>query len=619
MDRMEFEALVARMEALERANPRGYHRRVLAWAAMGYGYLLLVVLFLVGICALLVYSLATLKWLAAKLLFIVAPILLVVLRSLWVRFDPPEGERVTRAEAPDLFALLDSLRGQLKTPPVHEVLLIPELNAAVTQVPRLGFLGWHRNFLLLGLPLMKGLTVEQFTAVLAHELGHLSRGHARVGNWIYRLRQIWTRLDAEFENQQHTGSGLVRKFFNWYAPRFNATSFPLARANEFEADAASARLTSPAATAQALTGINVLAQYLDQRYWPGIHDHAKEQPQPAFSPYGGFVGNAILEVPEAERDGWQAAALARTTSYADTHPALRDRLAAIKAEACFAPPAAGKGAETLLGARKEQVERRFDEAWRERIAQSWRQFHEETRQARVRLAQLREQLAQEDLPEDALLELASAEERVGEGASRALELRREALARFPDSALAQFLLGRQLCQMRDASGVALIEAAMERDNGLEMAGAELLREFHWQSGDKERAHQWHDRYLAAAQRMQAARRERETLLTTDSYVPHGLPAEQLAPIVEQLRKIPGIKRVYLVRKVTQHRTDVPFYALGFACAGLLERVDEGRNAAVLEQIRQQIEFPGEAMILSVERPNRRFEKLFSKVSGGRVI
>jgi Zn-dependent protease with chaperone function len=618
MERTEFEALVGRMEALERANPGAYRRRVLAWAAMGYGYLLIVVIALLGLCALLVLALSSLKAIAVKLLFIVVPLLFITARSLWVKFEPPAGERVTRRDAPELFALLDSLQSRLKTPRVHEVVMTEELNAAVTQVPRLGFLGWHRNFLLLGLPLMKGLTVEQFTAVLAHELGHLSRGHARVSNWIYRLRRIWSRLDDEFSQGGQVGAGIILKFFHWYSPRFSATSFPLARSNEFEADAASVRLTSAQAAAQALTGINVLASYLDQKYWPSIHDRAKELAQPAFAPYSSFVGNAVMEVPDEERSRWQAEALARTTSYADTHPALSDRLAAIGAAAEFLPPAQGMGAETLLGAMKAQLEQKFDRDWQERIATSWREFHEETQQARKRLVELRDAGDRPDLSEDTLLEWARVEERVGEGAERALALRRDARSRFPDSAVAQFVLGRQLVLQKDEEGVAMLTAAMERDAGLESHGTELLRDYYWTRGDKEQARQWHDRYMVAAGKMQEARAERDTLLATDTYVPHGLGEAELAKLVEQLRNVPGIRRAYLVRKLTRQFPDQPFFALGYACSGPFELSDAQKISAALEAIKAQVEFPGETMIVSVEKGNKAFGKLFRKVPGSRV-
>src|SRR5262249_6043389 len=207
--------------------------------------------------------------------------------------------------------------------------------------------GWHRGYLFIGLPLMKSLTVEQFQSVLAHELGHLSSGHARAGNWIYRLRLIWQRLEAAFAQTAHWGAGPIRAFFRWYIPRFSATSFPLARSNEYEADAAAASVTSARSAAQALTAVSIVGSFLSEKYWPKIHSAARELPQPAFAPYSEFMATAIRDVPAEELRGWQETALAARTSYDDTHPSLTDRLHAMNAQVEFAPPLAGDGAEQL--------------------------------------------------------------------------------------------------------------------------------------------------------------------------------------------------------------------------------------------------------------------------------
>jgi hypothetical protein len=74
------------------------------------------------------------------------------------------------------------------------------------------------------------------------------------------MRIIWARLEAIFEYQPHWGSGLIRAFFRWYIPYFNAVSFPFARANEFQAHAASVLVTSARQSAQALTGRRRLEQ-----------------------------------------------------------------------------------------------------------------------------------------------------------------------------------------------------------------------------------------------------------------------------------------------------------------------------------------------------------------------
>ena len=68
-----------------------------------------------------------------------------------------------------------------------------EFNACIVQIPRFGLFGGARNYLVIGLPLMQTLTVEQFAAVLAHEYGHLSGAHGHFSAWIYRLRVTWSR------------------------------------------------------------------------------------------------------------------------------------------------------------------------------------------------------------------------------------------------------------------------------------------------------------------------------------------------------------------------------------------------------------------------------------------
>ena len=433
MERAEFEALIERMERVAVERPVAYRRRVFALAALGYGYLLFVVLVLLVLSALSIWSLIYLKGLGVKLVLVVGALLYAVLRSLWVKQDPPGGERVTAAGAPKLFKMLEELRQRLHTPAIHTVLITPEFNAGVSQVPRLGLFGWHRNFLVLGLPLMKGLTVEQFKSVLAHELGHLSRGHARAANWIYRMRVIWARLESTFERRPHWGSGVIRRFFKWYIPYFNAVSFPFARANEYEADAASVQLTSARDAAQALTGVHIIGHYFMQRYWPAIHAAAKDSPQPAFAPYSGFVAQAVGELPKGDLDKWQDAALNQITSHVDTHPALGDRLIAIGADVEFAPPRKGQGADHLLGSALEELEKTFDSQWRDRVSTSWQKYHEQTQARRIRLAALQSEKAAAPLTEQESLEFAALEEEVGTDSTVVLPLLRETVARFPSS------------------------------------------------------------------------------------------------------------------------------------------------------------------------------------------
>lgn len=110
-----------------------------------------------------------------KLLLPIAVLVWIVARSLFVKFEPPSGIRLHRAHEPELFRMIDEVRGKIRGPRVHDVLVDDNANAREAQVPRLlGMLG-SRNYLVLGLPFFFALSADELRAVVAHELGHLSR------------------------------------------------------------------------------------------------------------------------------------------------------------------------------------------------------------------------------------------------------------------------------------------------------------------------------------------------------------------------------------------------------------------------------------------------------------
>ena len=84
--------------------------------------------------------------------------------------EPPKGRAMRPSEAPALQALLEALRRELRCRPFDDVRITMDFNAGIREVPRLGFLGWPRTILEIGLPLMEGLNAEELKAVLAHEM-----------------------------------------------------------------------------------------------------------------------------------------------------------------------------------------------------------------------------------------------------------------------------------------------------------------------------------------------------------------------------------------------------------------------------------------------------------------
>jgi len=118
----------------------------------------------------------------------------------------------------------------------------------------------------------------------------------------------------------------IKPFLSWFSPYFSAYPFPLARANEYQADATAVRLTSPQEVAEALAGSSVIDSYLSERYWPGVYKETDDQPRPSFAPFRGMGRGVATELDDGSAQAWLDKAMAQETGSANTHPAPRDGL-----------------------------------------------------------------------------------------------------------------------------------------------------------------------------------------------------------------------------------------------------------------------------------------------------
>jgi Zn-dependent protease with chaperone function len=616
----EFAALVARLEGHARRNPGAYRARVIALALAGYAYLAVVIAVLAVLLGGAIYSIAYAHAVGIKLALVTGIFLWVVLKALWIRFGAPDGIEVRRSEAPELFARIEGLRTRLRAKRFHHVLITNDFNAAVVQRPLLGIFGWHTNYLLIGLPLMKSLTPAQLEAVLAHEFGHLAGGHARLSNWVYRLRLSWQRLLTTLQARESIGLLLFKPFFMRYAPYFEAYSFPLARANEYEADAASARIASPRAAAEALTAVEIAGRYFEERFWPELHRQADDLPQPAFAPFSAMGERLAGEIDETHAQQWLDRAMARETTVDNTHPSLADRLKALGEPPRRAPPGPGSAADTLLGAALEGITRRFDDAWRDGIAKAWGERHSSVQQARARLVQLDAQAARgAPLSVDEGVERALLTERHGAGSAAAIEQLRALHQRDPGNAHVLFNLGRCLLANDDESGFTMIECVVGVDPLFVAAGAKLLRDYCWRKGQQQEAGAWHARLAQAEHTLELARRERAEVRKNDRFEPHGLDDAMVAALRAQLGQVSGLREAYLVRKQVEHIPQLPLLVMGFGFKPSRAVSDERLAADAQRTILATVKFPHECIVFSLEGDNASFRPRLDRVAGSRVL
>lgn len=618
MDALDFQSLVDRLEHDSAKDAGAYRRRVAALAVLGYAYVFGMLLLLVA--AVVGEALAMLSALLVIAIKLLIPSLVVigsVVSALWVKLEPPGGFLLPRERAPELFGLIDEVQRALRAPPVHVVLMDGALNAAIVQIPQFGPLGWYKNYLVIGLPLLQATDPDEWRAILAHEMGHLSGNHGRFSSWVYRIRMTWSRLLAGLEQKRsRLGALLFGKFLHWYAPYFIAYSFVLARQHEYEADRASAELTGRETARRAMLRLHLAGHLLGERFWPALYGAAADTAEPPPDPFKRMDATLRAQAEPAEAARWITAGWEKHADVDDTHPALADRLRALGWTGTDAPSPPGPiegptAAERFLGAAEHALRAAMDEAWSKGIASSWRERHEEILRQRERLGEL-------DAKDTASLTVEEAWERIAivfdlGPEARAEPLVRELLAREPRHVSARFLLGRLLLQEGDPAGVDMIEGVMADEPDTTMPGCGLLDEFFRARGDPAAAVRYRMRAEEYRGALEKAREERRRFPASTRFDPHGLSDEQVADIRRRLAAFKQVKRAYLARRRVRWLPERPAYALCLVPRGWF--VTQKRTKQLVHEVAQRTP---EGIVVFVT-PHRRVRRRIKKQPGSRLL
>ena len=579
-----------------RTHPLSYRITVLLLAFGGYLYLLGLLLLVIAAAAFLALRLPILFIVPAFAMWVFGPFFVlmgIIVGALWVRAEAPQGYAIKRPDAPVLFALFDKIRRAARGPRVHYVMLNGEMNASVVQLPRLGVFGWNRIYLTIGLPLMQALSEDEFTAVLAHEYGHLAGKHGRFRCWVYRLRMTWWGIGQALQRGARWSRWLFTPFYALYVPYFNAYSFVLARADEYEADRMSAEIAGADAAARALLRVNTTGHYLNARFWPTLFKTANEVQEPPYLPLARLREEFGRPLAAADVSEGYNAALARSTDLSDTHPSPHDRLRAMGATVASMAPIESSAAEKFLGADLlSKIIDRLDTEWRSSMLEGGKNHYQRSREERQRLSQLNEKAKSEKLAAKERLRRAALTERFS-GEDESMPLYREIVGAEPTDARAQFELGRVLVGRNEAEGLSILEEAARLDDRFTMAACELAYLYMMRAGRAAEAEGYRSRLVNQRQLEQRAAEERTGPRWGDRFEEHGLGQEELARVVEALQAYHAVGRVYLLRKRVALLPHRPFYILLVKPTTSLRNLDY--NLANL--LASTVELPSEAFVI----------------------
>ncbi len=255
-----------------------------------------------------------------------------------------------RAQDPELYAVLEEIARRVKVPMPKRIEVHCDVSASVMLS---GF--FSRGLVLhLGLPLIAGLSTNEFVGVLAHELGHF-RGRLGI-----RLRYLNNRLNRWFirvayerdgfdEEMQSYGEGeddnniiwllilltrpivwACRKIMVGLAYASHYISFIESRQSEFKCDAVGAAVVGSSAMTAMLRKLEILS-FAQQRCYQDLSAAWREQRLPDNFPQ--LVVTRASEMPETSQDALLSVMASQSQAkWHDTHPLIPKRVAALEAK-----------------------------------------------------------------------------------------------------------------------------------------------------------------------------------------------------------------------------------------------------------------------------------------------
>jgi Zn-dependent protease with chaperone function len=272
---------------------------------------------------------------AGKVVWVTLAVPFAILVATWkvLRAGPPPavGLALGQERAPGLWAQVRAIATAMGTRAPDDIRLVPEANAAVREDAKLLGLRWGRRHLYVGVPLLQAFTVDQVRAVLAHELGHYSQRHTRLGMLTYR------GMDTIDQTIARVGPGtLAGGMLRLYRRLYLLVSLAVRRRQELEADRAAVRVAGRQAMASVLRDLPALsaawAFYLDSYVVWGLDSGVAPSDVLASFPM-------LLSARAPELARIRAESGPERGSRWDSHPPIAQRLAMIAAES--GPPAGG--------------------------------------------------------------------------------------------------------------------------------------------------------------------------------------------------------------------------------------------------------------------------------------
>lgn len=301
------------------------------------------------------------------------------------------------------------------------------------------------------------------------------------------------------------------------------------------------------------------------------------------------------------------------TGSANTHPALQDRLAALRQDPCLPEPLTDSAADVLLKGQQEGLVQQLSQEWSARVQEGWGERYEYVKTSLSRIEELKGRQQQNDFTAEQAYDYAKLSEEFFPDTD-AVDNYRAVVKLRETHVSAQYALGQLLLGQGNEEGISRIERAMTLDPEARLDGCREVYHFLKERDRTEEAAVYEQRFQERVELEEKIDEERGDLCFQDTYVAHDAEQEVVQSLVEQLRGYRKISRAYFVRKQTEF-SDQPLYVLGVQRPWYWWHwfFSDDSSTRLKKQLLGEISFQGEIFILVLDQGHPKFRRMFSQI------
>ncbi len=280
-----------------------------------------------------------------------------------LRFQTPRGQQLDTGNIPALYKTIAELCQIYHINNFEKIMLDESLDIRVVNPSKLAWPFNRKRILIIGLPVLLCYSPVQVHAMLARRIGQTSGRDDFLLLWLNNLNQTWQQYCNALEQASILALPMATAF-KIYTLLMQISSQFAHQLHELAADRYALDVANDRDMAELFSQAIITENFLQQKYWPKIHQLAQRKPSPGYLPYANMSKVLRNGLTPEDIQIWLKTAL-RHALIRLHQPSLTSRLHNIGYEKPHPPQRIQQsaGAHYLSKAILAQIVDEFDRRW----------------------------------------------------------------------------------------------------------------------------------------------------------------------------------------------------------------------------------------------------------------